>query len=168
MEQNSGYRRLRITLPPETAQRVNEVAEEYAGGNTSELIRRAFNTYLRKIDGRDEFEFKKLRGEIETMVEKVDALEDAVEARPPSASFKRGRPPDEAGSKPTDDAAVEREVQSCLLEEGKGPLSLNALANQVDAEPLAIQGAIKSLRERDFVEKHDSDDELPRYRIKPP
>ncbi|WP_136717723.1 hypothetical protein [Halorientalis salina] len=158
------YVRVRFTLPNKLAQRLNDLADEQYGGNVSQFLRSAIKDHERTINGRDEFEFQKLRSEVRQLGDQVDQLVDPDEGAALPTSKDDRADCDTTREDYSDGVAVERRVQSCLVESDEGSLSLDKLTELVDAEPLEIQIAVESLLDREYIER-DSDNSPVCYRI---
>ena len=157
------YTEKKFTLPVTLAQRVDELADKHYSGNSSQFLRSAIKDHVRTLDGQDEFAFKKLWQEVKQITTRVDELLEAVEDNTQSQSSD----PVEPERDNTDNAAIQRRVHTTLIESKDEVVSLDELASQIDAESLAIQSAVESLLENEFIQKH-TDGELVQYRIHSP
>lgn len=168
--ENAEYETKKFTLPAKLAERLDKLADEHSNENTSRFLRNAIKDHARTLDGQDEFEFKNLQHEVERIAARVDELMEAVENDSREQSFRtvpesiQSTAPEKSN---TSDVAIQRRVHKCLVKTNDEAVGLHELANQVDAEPLAIQTAVESLLEKEYVEK-ESDSKPVRYRICPP
>lgn len=169
-EKNTEYSVKKFTLPVALEDRLDKLANEHTGGNTSQFLRVAIEDHARTLDGQDEFEYKRLRQEVEELATLVTDLTETVEDKSQSKPLEPAS--DSSGSADSErdgnsDVAVQRQVHSCLLESNEEALNIRELTDRVDSDPLVVQSATESLLEKGYIEK-GSEDSPARYRILPP
>jgi sugar-specific transcriptional regulator TrmB len=160
------YEARKFTLPNGLALRLDTLAEEHYGGNVSQFLRSAIKDHARTLRGQDEFEFRKLRSEVQQVVQRVDEVVEAVEEDAQLRSENGHHQTGDSDGRAKQGAAVQRQVQKRLLASPMDSLTLDELVDRVDEDSLAVQSAIEALVEREYIER--SDGSPAEYRIRPP
>jgi len=160
----------KISLPEQLEDRVCELANEYYDGVVSVYTRAAYRDHARTLAGQDKFEFKKLWQEVERLRSHVDELLEIVKNNSQAQSFELASGATESAESEKNnpsDTTVQRWVHTCLMELKDEAVSLEKLSNEIDAESLAIQQAVKALLEKEYVKKQTNGD-MTEYRIHSP
>jgi len=162
----SKYTRRKFTLRPELDERLKELAKQHHGDNVSQLLRCAIADHERTLNGKDEYAIRSLEAEIASVSDEIEELKQMVGSGSSDHVDQRIKTSDDAetgrASDDRDSYAVQRCVQSCLMDQG--PLTLEGLSSRTDEDVLALREAIEALVERGYVAKVSQDEET-HYRI---